>query len=105
MRGPLNGTGDELWKKHDVESVHAEMPLRLLAPVIYFKGIAQRLEGMKRKSDRQKNIQMRKDRLPAAQMDQRGQRLGRKIEVFKKAEHSQIGRATQGQPHFPTRTI
>ena len=42
----LDGTRDQLWEKHHIERVIAEMPLRLLVPTIHLKHIAHALESM-----------------------------------------------------------
>ncbi len=52
MLRPFNGTGNKLREKHDIKRIYAKMPFCFLVIPVYLNGIAHRLEGMKRQSDR-----------------------------------------------------
>ena len=53
---PFDGARDELWEKHHIECIIAEMPLRLLVAAIHLNDIAHALEGMERQADGQDDV-------------------------------------------------
>lgn len=57
--GTLNGPGHQLRVKHDVKGINSEVKFRFLVASVNLDRVTHRLEGVKRKSDGQKNFQVR----------------------------------------------
>src|SRR6185295_11218909 len=83
---PLDRTGDELRKIHDVERIDPEVALRLLLAAIDLDDVAQALEGMKRETDRQRDGQRRDRIVPVEELGQPGDVLIEKVEVLEREE-------------------
>ena len=93
-------TGDELREKRDREHEIAQRARRLQDPAINVEGVGERMKGVERDADREKEIKMR--RLvgdPAPRQDPL-EILEQKIPVLEKPEHAQVDRDADHEPNL-----
>src|SRR5689334_2350769 len=86
----LDGTGDELWIEHHIQSKDTEMSLGLLVTAVDFNGIAECLEGVERKANRKKDLQKWKRIREPNPIAQHADVGIEEIEVLEDDEHAHI---------------
>src|SRR4051812_7581932 len=92
MVGPLDGSRDELRKKHDIQRVDAEVGLRRLPASVHLDHVAQALEHMKRESQRQRNLQNHQRVMPVDQLGEVRDIGVEEIEVLEEKENADVGK-------------
>src|ERR1022692_543553 len=65
---PLNRPRHQLWEKHHIRSIYQEILLRLVPPLINLDHIAEALEGVKRQTDRQNDMEDRLRQSPPSEI-------------------------------------